>query len=943
MVADGAPALAAPFPAGGAPRPEVKQIKTSNLCLFGNAQFGNNSLPTESEDMVKQSATFDSYKPLVNNTQQEMNTQLRPLLFGGITNTPATVESPQLYGSWSTCKDDANAVPSLHDHTKQRAQENLSYFGDGPDGLGLVTNILEEPNKQEPVTDWNSLSRLFPPVWSSDFENYGSFSGLFPIKGFENEDCNLVGIQKPCEESLEKSSSVELFKKEPDDRYVIHSWLATSQPVIQSPSEISKSANPENKAFKNGGINHLGSFAYVCNYDKQLNSGSGNTPFSQSRIKDTNAYKECQKTDSAGGVVGRNGTEGSSTYFTHLPNSADRIWGPVIKENNLCPKRCTGFTAAHDSGPFGCSSSHSLSQALNKENSFPDGMNTKFQNSYMQNISNSTSIVTNFGHTESKIPAHPGKGSSNQLPLKPDAENMNSSYNGYTWLEIKMQSQMATSHVTYGNQMQVGSQLSSQPSARSNGSSTNESVTQPPYSHMSPVVSSIKDRKQQLFTDVSNSSGFSSCTESQKHHNPIGHSQNDSLASTEGCYSKMPSNVSSSAISQQYSVNHSAQYHRFHIKETRYNTDERKGQNERRCKNNWIQPSGYVNPAPDRTQFDLLRRKQEQNDATLTDCLNPTFLPLFPLVSGYKHVPNFSPFSPHPFSSPVNAAFSLLPFPLSELVDLLHYEDFPHLSPFINDLCSGDLAAPYFAFPPPLNHYRPPKNRSGPANELHIHLEECYEQLRALERERKKTEADLARNFPGKRVSSSSNTPFSRLPAKPSRVDRLIVDQFREQARVYTIIEKMEHVCGSPVHRNITATLGRHLEAIWATQARRKAEIVNSVNPQRQRTSRYNNEKGNAALHSVNPCFSHVDILALAAAIKELAFFTRKARTALWCALQMTLPKTSASTLVKKEEVEKALQELCPANGSFQTNNVMGYEGKRNKRENCGEPQQVIK
>ncbi|KAL8164793.1 UNVERIFIED_CONTAM: hypothetical protein K2H54_006883, partial [Gekko kuhli] len=82
-----------------------------------------------------------------------MSAQLFSPLFGGITNTPPDVEAPQLYCSWSTCADDTSAVASLQDYTKKRAQINLSYSGSGPDMFGLVSSILEEPNKQEPVTD----------------------------------------------------------------------------------------------------------------------------------------------------------------------------------------------------------------------------------------------------------------------------------------------------------------------------------------------------------------------------------------------------------------------------------------------------------------------------------------------------------------------------------------------------------------------------------------------------------------------------------------------------------------------------------------------------------------------------------------------------------------------------------------------------------------------
>ncbi|TKS92195.1 Meiosis-specific coiled-coil domain-containing protein MEIOC [Collichthys lucidus] len=166
-------------------------------------------------------------------------------------------------------------------------------------------------------------------------------------------------------------------------------------------------------------------------------------------------------------------------------------------------------------------------------------------------------------------------------------------------------------------------------------------------------------------------------------------------------------------------------------------------------------------------------------------------------------------------------------------------------------------------------------NQGGPVIQLYYYLDECYEQWRCLEKDRKKTEMILAKTFVGKRIATVTNAKLPKTPPNATRVDNLIVNQMREQARVASLLEGMESLHNIPLHVNIQTVLNRHHMALCITQARRREEIANMSKHQRQRAN-FSEDR---------------DTLLLVIALKDLAATTRKLRNALWCALQTTLPK----------------------------------------------------
>ncbi|KAM9094071.1 meiosis-specific coiled-coil domain-containing protein MEIOC isoform X1 [Sarcophilus harrisii] len=920
MVANSAETVTSPAsPAAEACRPEVKPgLTTLNSYSYGNDQ----SLWKEtmlSEDMVQTGDCFDLYKSQANYKKQGMDTQLFSPLLGEIANTPP-LESSGLYSNWSVYGDDTSPPTAFQDYTNKRAQINLSYSKNGPDTFGLVSSILEEPNNSEPVTDWNSLSRLLPPTWTPTFD--GNYSG-YPLKNSVEDFPNFIETQNFNQGHFQTSPDIENLQSAFDDLRLVESWLSPSDYSNQLPDNIFKSSYVDNSTFKASTVIQPKGFPLQnaefsqsetnykkmkLNNDYEKNCSDLNSYFQSKYKDDAGIQKESWTPDRANEKVMKINTQEQVKCSNDLDSPGAESY--IFHESQLLPKISEDMIPPQQVQLSIPSPLCFVNQPFSEGN-LSTVVNRKSQETSSLNDPSNFNFMSSFEDNGCQFPIN-----SREIPLKPlDYDmsisaalpngNCQSFFREHVWVDGNMLNPLPVANSAFVKPIVSSCQPSSGVPVLSGGTPIHQPLISPSYYPQTPPVPFFRtEERLQIPNGVHNGLRFPNPDiKNQKPNIQTGCFPHDPLAPKDHHYCKIPAHLSSSCMSQHSAASEPPDRYRIRKKQ---NLDDRKR------KRNLIPQPSYA--GQNRQQFNVFRKKQEKSSVNVSDFVNPSFLPAFPLVSELKQNPNFTPFNPPPpFMPTANFTFPPSAFPFSELVDVFHYRDFNNLNPFASDLFCREVTPPCFAFPPPFNKYRPPRNRSGPANELHAQLDECCEQWRALEKERKKTEADLARNFPGKRVSSSNNTPVSRLPANPSRVDRLIVDQLKEQARILTLLRKMEKLRGSPVHENISITLERHLEAIHATQAKRKDELINAANPPPQGI-RYNNEK---------------DLLALALVIKELALATRKTRTALWCALQMTLPKTCFNLPVKQEEIERVLQELCPQNTGAQEKIIVELESHR--------------
>uniref|UniRef100_A0A1I7TMA3 NR LBD domain-containing protein n=1 Tax=Caenorhabditis tropicalis TaxID=1561998 RepID=A0A1I7TMA3_9PELO len=189
------------------------------------------------------------------------------------------------------------------------------------------------------------------------------------------------------------------------------------------------------------------------------------------------------------------------------------------------------------------------------------------------------------------------------------------------------------------------------------------------------------------------------------------------------------------------------------------------------------------------------------------------------------------------------------------------------------------------------NRQWPPKTvfqRYSLMGALQAKVDEVTDEYRQLEKERKQTEAELARHNLGKKISSSNGLPIPKLPTAPSRIDRMVVDFFREHARISTLLAKMEQLTGKAMPMAAHQTLSELLQAISSLYHSRVHERALILQQLRGEAIHYDEEKEAGVL---------VEILCL---VQQAA---TRVRAANWYCLMTTLGPLDANQRMQMDQI----------------------------------------
>ena len=128
--------------------------------------------------------------------------------------------------------------------------------------------------------------------------------------------------------------------------------------------------------------------------------------------------------------------------------------------------------------------------------------------------------------------------------------------------------------------------------------------------------------------------------------------------------------------------------------------------------------------------------------------------------------------------------------------------------------------------PPSAPSYQP---IVGSTSDLQLRVGEVQWQFKALEKDRKEIEATIAKQNTGKKISSNNSVQVPSLPPSPTKLDKLLVDIMREQARVVTMVDRIMNIKGKRFSPELSSCLTRWKGSVVKVMAMRRSESIGQV------------------------------------------------------------------------------------------------------------------